>query len=103
MPVSPGFKEKRQLNALINEVDFIRLVYRGNGLLVNDLANPILAKQEEVQPQVDNISLLAPVEANHCYGWEGWTKLVEKRAGEAVPNVRQQLLYWCVNHYMHGV
>jgi len=45
MVVLPVRQEKRELKSLIDKKDFVR-----TRLPINDLANPVLTKQKEIQP-----------------------------------------------------
>lgn len=66
MPVT---QKKRKLGTLVDKVNLLRA-----GLLVNDRTYPVLAEEDKVQLQMNNITGHTSVEPNHFYGGESGRK-----------------------------
>lgn len=85
--VTPVGQKKRKPGALIDKENFVR-----RGLLLNNLADPILAKQKKVKLQMNDIAPQAPIEANNIYGRKWRAELLEKGTIKTSPNGGQRLV-----------
>ena len=81
MSVTPVDQEKRQPGALIDKENFVR-----RGLLLNNLADPVLTKQKKIELQMNNITPQAPIETNNVYGWKRRAELLKKGPVETSPD-----------------
>ncbi len=81
MVMLPKGQEKRELCSLIDKVNFV--VAR---MLVDNQTDPILPKQQKVQPNVHLIAPQTTVKANNLNQRKGWTELLKQGAVEASPD-----------------
>ncbi len=81
MTVVPVRQKKRKTGPLVDKEDFGR-----RGLLVNDLADPVLAKQKKVKLQMNDIAPQTTIETNNVYGRERRAELLEKGTVKTSPN-----------------
>jgi hypothetical protein len=87
--MAPGAQEERQLAALVNKVELLG----PGGIVVGNLADPQLLKQQEIQLNMDPVAGPCAVIAQDTYQRERRRQLFEKIARKIVINFFGGLLH----------
>ncbi|WP_338876556.1 hypothetical protein WBJ53_12975 [Spirosoma sp. SC4-14] len=81
MPMVPTDQKKRQAGSLINKINFS--VCR---LLIDNLTNPVLPKQQEIQSQMNNVAFQATIKPNYIDGRKWRAESLKQNPIEPLPN-----------------
>ena len=96
MFVVPIGEEERQFGAFVDKVNLLIGL-----LLLDDHADPVLLKKQEIEPQMHGITFQATIKPNNVDGRKRRAELVEQLPGEARPHAPVFLLNGCVNRDFH--
>ncbi len=99
----PELKKKRQLDAFVNKEDLVDTVAGPQRLLINNIAGPVLFKEQEVKPKMHDITPQTAIEAHHLHRWEGRAELIEQLPVKTAPDVRNRLMDGRIDNKIQGM